>query len=768
MPTREKLENALINAHKSGDTAAAKQLANALKSGSYYDEGQEVQASPEASSGDQRQAPALQSIQHQGQSRQAPLQPQQQSPSNEPTPSPYGGQGAQQPPLGAAEGGGEDNPMSLAAKSADSPPDDPEKPQENGSIIRDLEEAFLKIPGAPALGEFAAAANRSVFDMADFLGPDTVNAVLELAGSEKRMPTLGGTLASPGGYMEPGLARDVTQAAGETAPAALAFGQMLRSMAGRLAPFAQGESALTGTARQLGASTAKQDAVGGALAGAGGEIGEKAGGDTGRVVGTVAAAALPALPELAKMAFRGGSSGLKNINAAIKDFSEIDRAPTLGQAKGDGFWQGFENLSSKLLGGGPIRKSFDDTSAAMKSRITAIADDLSTTRGNMEAGRTIEKGITGSGGFVERFQNKSGQLWNKFDSLIDDTAPVTADKTTEALGRLVNDTDFGRVLNNPLIAKIKTVMDEAGGRIDYGTFRQLRSAIGERLGSKDLISDIPRAQLKQLYGALSQDLKGVAAQYGDDAVNALSRANIYTKSGHARLGGFVERIVKKTDLDKVFNAATQGGEGVQAINAIKRSLKPDEWEVVASNVLRKLGRATSGNQDDAGAVFSVNKFLTDWDKLGRAKNALLSGSVKLNRYRNSLDKIASAANRIKEGSKAMENPSGTGQFMANVGTLTTGGTALGTGNMGVFGTVLAGVAANNSAARLMTSPKFVLWLSKGINTSDWAAHVAKLTTVAETPEQAEAVHELLSTIQEGSRQASQNTLEPRKVEQQPQ
>lgn len=657
---------------------------------------------------------------------------------------------AAEPKLVPVEG----NPFEPKAEAA--------QPQDD-SILRDLDQAFMKIPGAPALAEFAAAANRSVFDMVDFLGPDTVNAVLELAGSEKRMPTAREAFGSEGGYMEEGLGRDVVSTAGELAPQAVAFGQLLRGIAGRMPAFSQGESAARGTVRQMASGTARQDAIGGAMAGAGAEIGQEVGGDTGEMVGTVVGAMAGGAPEMIKRAFRGGEVGRKSFQAAIDDFAEIDRTPTFGQASGDGFSQGVENFSSRLLGGSPIRRSIEATSDAMQKRVTQIADDLSRTRGDVEAGRVIEKGITAPGGFVDRFRAKSGNLWGKFDSLIDDSAPVSATNTQEALGKLVNNTEFGQVLNNPLIARIKTVFDEAGGQIDYSTFRQLRSAIGERLGSKELVSDIPRAQLKQLYGALSQDLKGVASQYGDDAVKALGRANQYTKAGHERLDGFVERIVNKADLDKVFQAATRGGEGIQAMNAVKRSLKPEEWEVVSSNVLRKLGRATSGNQDDVGEVFSVNKFLTDWDKLGRTKSVLLSGSPKLNNYRKNLDKIASAANRFKEGVSAMENPSGTGQFLANVGTLTGAGAALGSGNMMTFGGILAGIAANNASARLMTNPRFVSWLARGLDTSNWAAHVARLTSVARTPEEAEDIAELLSTLKEASQEVPQQQQKPQKT-----
>ncbi len=681
MPTKEKLESALRNAHKAGDVAAARVFANALKNGQY----------------DQPE----------------PAEPAQAQPKN---------------------------------------------------TMQELDEAFLSLPGGKAIAEFASAANRSIFDMVDFFGPDSINAALELAGSDKRVPTARQALGSDGGYMEPGLARDAIQAAGETAPMAVAVGQGLRSIAGKLPAAAPGESAARGVVRQMGQGTAGQDAAAGTLAGVGSAIGEDVGGETGKMIGSVAGGltggllmpAKEAAVETIRRAFRGGEAGRKSFQAAIDDFAEAGTTPTFGQASPEGFRQGVENLSARLLGGGPIREAVKKTSDAMQRRLATIADDISRTTGDVEAGRAIQRGITGPGGFVDRFQAQSGQLWGKFDSLIDDAAPVSASKTQAALDKLVNTSEFGKVLNNPLVSQIKKLLDDAGGQMDYRTFRELRSAVGQKLGSNDLISDIPRAQLKQLYGALSQDLKGVASQYGDDAVRALGRANKYTSAGHSRMDDFVERIATKVDLDQVFNAVTKGGEGIQAINAVKRSLKPGEWEVVASNVVRKLGQATSGQQDDVGSVFSVNKFLTDWNKLGRAKNVLFSGSQKLNSYRDNLDKIASAADRFKMAAQTMQNPSGTGQFLANVGTMTAGGTSLvtgmATGNFVPFGMVLTSVAANSAAAKLMSSPKFVNWLARGVDTKNWPTHIARLTTIASTPEEVEAIGSLLESLDDRGKQ----------------
>jgi hypothetical protein len=73
------------------------------------------------------------------------------------------------------------------------------------------------------LGELAAASNRSVTEFVDFLGPKTANAILSLAGTDKRVPLLTESLAPTGiqgNFMDPGIARDATQVAGGLIPAA--------------------------------------------------------------------------------------------------------------------------------------------------------------------------------------------------------------------------------------------------------------------------------------------------------------------------------------------------------------------------------------------------------------------------------------------------------------------------------------------------------------------------------------------------------------------
>lgn len=92
---------------------------------------------------------------------------------------------------------------------------EPEPPK-----IETFEDKVLSIPGMKPLAEVAAAANKSIFEFVDFLGPNNVNAVLDLIGADTRMGTLTETLGSDGGYMEEGVGRDAAQALGRALPMA--------------------------------------------------------------------------------------------------------------------------------------------------------------------------------------------------------------------------------------------------------------------------------------------------------------------------------------------------------------------------------------------------------------------------------------------------------------------------------------------------------------------------------------------------------------------
>lgn len=200
-----------------------------------------------------------------------------------------------------------------------------EKTESQGSSLTDV------------AAEFAAAINRGVVDVADFFTTDQINAVLSMAGSEKRVPSLkeipGIKQGTTGGFMEEGIGRDVVQTAGEfTGPGALS-GAAIRAGT-KMLPKATMDAAKIGTAgeaakasaRAMSGGTAAGDVGFSALSGAGQAVGEDIGGEAGGAVGSVLVPVLATSPfsmaNMAKTAYQ-----VHKASKSVKD--GVDQSATL-------------------------------------------------------------------------------------------------------------------------------------------------------------------------------------------------------------------------------------------------------------------------------------------------------------------------------------------------------------------------------------------------------------------------------------------------------
>jgi hypothetical protein len=211
---------------------------------------------------------------------------------------------------------------------------------------------------------------------------------------------------------------------------------------------------------------------------------------------------------------------------------------------------------------------------------------------------------------------------------------------------------------------------------------------------------------------LSTDLEGAAKNAGTDAATAFNRANTFTRAGMKRLEVLDSVVDKAGGPESVFRAATSGTkEGATTLRAVMQSLPEDARKTVSATVLRRLGRATAGKQDDLGEKFSTETFLTNWNTLSPQAKAVL-----FDRYgptfRSDMDAIAMVASNLRDGSKVFVNPSGTGQAVAQTSAGVAFITTLATGNAGAAAGIASGVAAANGGARLMTNPRVVKWLAQ--------------------------------------------------------
>jgi hypothetical protein len=245
--------------------------------------------------------------------------------------------------------------------------------------------------------------------------------------------------------------------------------------------------------------------------------------------------------------------------------------------------------------------------------------------------------------------------------------------------------------------------------------KSMRSKIGEQLEAPTIGPDsIPRGQLKQLYNALTQDMRMAAAVQGPEAVQALARAE-----GNYKIRmGIIDRLDRLTNKDApeaVFNdinrAATEGaGQDYGLLGAVKRTTTPEEWNDVGAAIIRRMGNPKPNQPRAPGEPeFSVGTLATNWRKLTpQAKDRLFgpdrpgtprAGLEELHRVAASLQNMGSLANTSHSGEIA-----GAFALVADLAN------ALGSGRSPL--PELLGFTGAYGVSKLFMRPEFSRWLYK--------------------------------------------------------
>lgn len=284
---------------------------------------------------------------------------------------------------------------------------------------------------------------------------------------------------------------------------------------------------------------------------------------------------------------------------------------------------------------------------------------------------------------LERFigkttKDKAKVLYDKVDNLVDDTirTPLASTQriSNDILARRAN---AGITQESDAVRRISDAISRPQG-LNYTGVKDLRSWIGETLDSGILPADLSKAELKQIYGALTNDLKAsVANAGGTKAQAAWNRANTYYDAVSKRREALMRIVGAKSDegvFDRILGAAGSTGRADQTLLAqVRRSLPSDEWNEVASAVIARMGRDPSFVTTPGNAVtksgFSPERFMTAYGKLSPAGKTLLFRSTGQTQLAGALDDIATVSQRFKQ-LNTYANPSGTGQQLTGVAGLT--------------------------------------------------------------------------------------------------
>ncbi len=471
-----------------------------------------------------------------------------------------------------------------------------------------------------------------------------------------------------------------------------------------LLPGAAAVRMATAPVRALGTEAA---ATGGALVG--GLAGEQIAGPEGRTIGAIAGGLSPMAAPYAARRFVGpyGAETLPERVAA----AQRQQVPiTAGQATGGSF---LEKASATLPGGQRAAETFAQRQAdRMGERVMELTSRQSVAEPSSEAaGRAIQRGVNE---WVGRFKARGGELYDEVDVLIppETTTPLT--NTRRALEELTTeDADLAKILDAPLVRQLSRVIGETES-VPYELASKIRTRVGSRLASPGVLADAPTGEIKQLYGALSKDLEDVAMAAGPEAERAATKASQYWKAGHKRVDDFLEPLQKKKLPEQAYKASMAGtNEGASRLRAIKKSVSPEQWNVVVATTLRRLGRTvpsgrTAGDIGEEVTDFSPETFLTNLERLDpKAQSTLFSGTRYAGLERN-LNDLKSIAQGIREQRLAAYNPSGTAGALGNISWLS----ALPFINPAQTMRLSAGVGGNVLMQKALQSPQMLEYLAQ--------------------------------------------------------
>lgn len=543
----------------------------------------------------------------------------------------------------------------------------------------------------------------------DYLGLPTPQT-----GTERVSQDVAGALAGVGGIGGIG-----TLLEGAAAPIARGIGSLLTPRAGTQAASAALGSGAASSAKDVGASPGVQLALG--------------------LGGSFAPSAIPyATNSLFKYLVRGGEQSRQVMQDRIRQFSQATgQMPTVGQASGRTILQGMENQLGKTLGSsGVMTRKIESQIDAMQKKVNDIADDLSPSSGAVEAGESIAKGIEG---FKQGFRDLQGRLYGSLDKFLPGNTPITVNRTRAALEDMTSGIEgapaLDRFFQNAKIQGIERALQAdltgvpsisgAAGvspaalrkppTLPYEAIKKLRTLVGEELADAGFVADLPRSKFKALYAALSDDLGDAAAAAGPQAQGAWEWANSFTRQQMQRLDDLAT-VMNKDGPEKIFQAAMSGAsEGNTVVKRVVDALPKQNRRDLASAVIRRMGRATPGNQDEMGGVFSPETFLTNWNKFSPEAKRTLFGRLGVDGVEDIIQQVARAANVMRESSRSLANPSGSGADVRLATQVMGGGLAAAMGEPMTAAGLLVGLpTAAYGTAKYLTSPSRVNRLSERV------------------------------------------------------
>ena len=418
-------------------------------------------------------------------------------------------------------------------------------------------------------------------------------------------------------------------------------------------------------------------------------------------IGAVANAALPAVRAAPQQ-----TAGSVVQDAADRLGVQLPRAVTSDSIVTQ---QAGKALSNVPVAGTPLRSA----SARAINQLDEAARGVQHGFGNSNPERAGEIAATGLQRYIgETTRNKAKALYDAVDNLVNPniTTPLTnTQKVAQSI--IARRQNAGIAQDSEAVRRISTAISKPNG-LNYNGVKDLRSWIGETLDSGILPVDLSKAELKQIYGALTKDLRATVNNAGgNQALSRFNRANSYFDAVSKRREDLMRIVGAKSD-EAVFNrilAAANNKNGDKVLlTQVRRSLPADEWNEVASAVIERMGRdpkfVTAPGNVTTQSGFSPDRFMSAYGALSDSGKALLFRSTGKGDLANALDDIATVSQRFKQ-LNTFANPSGTSQnIMFGIG-----GAGLVASPVSTLSTIIPGTVMSWMLSRPRSAASIAKW-----------------------------------------------------------
>lgn len=435
-------------------------------------------------------------------------------------------------------------------------------------------------------------------------------------------------------------------------------------------------------------------------------------------------------------AIRGGKAGVAEMNSAISDLGRFGATPSIAQATKSPALDSAESLTAKFPGGaGVIRQKAEEQQAAVAAGVQAKLTNLAgIAPDEIAAGTAITKGV---GDSADLFLAKAKVLYGEVGKYLPPDSPVVVTNTMRILDDVARPVEhaeeFTQPLLNPKLVQMLEGLKQStsknlargnypGNALPYQAISETRSQVGRLLGSPSLAPDsIPRADLKRVYGALTDDMRIAAQAQGPNALKAFDRAHAFYKQGMDRIDNILEPLIRNRVPEEAFAAVEMVGKrGPTRLQELRNSVTPDQWNLISATVADRLGRPPAGQRGIDEPLFSFQKFLRGYEGLRDNGSAdVLFGKPGSAGIRDDLDALMRAAGRIQESSKAFANLPNTASTLVGQTMILAalGGLAsapfTGLAGLGTAGTVAGATVSAWGMAKLLTNKTAVHWLAEG-------------------------------------------------------